>query len=323
MRATIVICTHNRGSMVARAVDGALADAAASGATVLVVDNASTDDTPAVLAALEARADGHVRVLHEPRLGLSHARNRGLAAADGDVVAFLDDDAVPRAGWLAALLAPYATPDVGCVGGRIRLRFTEPPPDWLTPAFHGALSAFDAGDEPRRLRHGGGDWFPTGANVSFRVGAARAVGGFSTLLGVQGRVPLLHEEHDLCHRLVAAGWDVRYAPDAVVDHWIVPARLRPEWFLLRHHFAGRSAATCALRNLGLLRSLWGVRWYAPFLAASRYAPAEPVDGSRLLAECQRREALGYLRGLVTGIGRLHTLRRDLVPGHEARVHGAP
>src|SRR5262249_23214368 len=69
-----------------------------------------------------------VRAMHEPRLGLSLARNRGLGEARGPIVAYLDDDAVPRPGWLAALLAPYRDPHVVAVGGRIVLRFPGPPP---------------------------------------------------------------------------------------------------------------------------------------------------------------------------------------------------
>ena len=114
--ATVVICTHNRATVVRAAIERALGEARQAGGEVLVVDNASTDDTPALLAALAHDAPD-LRVVQEERLGLSAARNRGLSEAHGDVVAYLDDDAVPRPGWLAALLAPYANPGVGCVGG--------------------------------------------------------------------------------------------------------------------------------------------------------------------------------------------------------------
>src|SRR5207244_667468 len=131
--ATVVICTHNRGAILGRAVDHALVEARSAGADVLVVDNASTDDTPAVLAALAAP---DLRVVCEPRLGLSAARNRGLAEARGEVAVFLDDDALPHPGWLAAHLAPYGTREVTCVGGRIRLAFSAPPPAWLAPSLY-------------------------------------------------------------------------------------------------------------------------------------------------------------------------------------------
>ena len=107
--ASIVICTRNRAPVVVRAIHGALAEAASAGAELLVVDNASTDATPSAVAELQQQAASPFRVLREPEVGLSAARNRGLKEACGDIVAFLDDDAVPRKGWLAALLACVAT----------------------------------------------------------------------------------------------------------------------------------------------------------------------------------------------------------------------
>ena len=306
--ATVVICTHNRAALVVRAVEQALAEARASDGEVLVVDNASTDETPALLASLARRHAPLLRVVREPQLGLSVARNRGLIEARGELAAFLDDDAVPRPGWLRALRAPYREPEVAAVGGRIRLHFPTPPPAWLTPPLHAAFSAFDAGDEPRKLRYGHDD-YPYGANVSFRVARARATGGFCTRLGPLGRVELVHDETDLCYRLEHEGGEIRYAPDAVVDHWVLPERLAPERLLQRYELSGRSAAIFILRNRGRLRALWRIRWhYARHLAVAPYVPREPIDPAKLVRECRRREALGYLAGLARGFPRLRALR---------------
>jgi glycosyltransferase involved in cell wall biosynthesis len=307
--ATIVICTYNRAALVARAIGDALAEAYHAGAEVLVVDNASTDDTPALLARLARRSPG-LRLAHEPHLGLSAARNRGLAEARGEVTVYLDDDAVPEPGWLAALLRPYDARQVAAVGGRIRLHFPSPPPSWLTPSLYGAFSAYDRGDEPRVLRYGR-DEYPYGANISFRTVAARAAGGFSTRLGPHGRTELLHDETDLCFRLEHAGGEIHYAPDAIVQHWVLPERISPERILLRHELAGRSAAVFVLRNRGLARALWRIRWlYARPLMVRPYTPHEPIDADRLLGECRRREALGYVRGLVRALPASAALRRE-------------
>jgi glycosyltransferase involved in cell wall biosynthesis len=308
--ASVVVCTHNRASVVGTAVAHALAEARAAGGEVVVVDNASSDGTAAVLAEAARGAAGVLRVVREPSLGLSAARNRGLAEARGAVVAYLDDDAVPRAGWLAALLAPYADARVACVGGRIVLRFPVPPPSWLTPRLHGSFSAFDLGSSPKRLRYREDD-YPYGANISFRADTARAAGGFSTLVGPLGRHQLVFDETDLCFRLDQAGWEIRYAPDAVVDHIVLPERLTPEWVLQRHRSGGESEAVFVLRNRRLLRALWRVWWrHRAALAQRPYAVREPIDPARFAAECQRRAALGYLAGLLRTVPRLHALRRD-------------
>jgi GT2 family glycosyltransferase len=307
---TAVVCTHDRVALVGRAVDAAVAEARTVGGDILAVDNASTDGTSTLLADLARRHAPLLRVAHEPRLGLSVARNLALAEARGEVVAFLDDDAVPRPGWLAALLAPYTDPRVACVGGRIRLDFPEPPPAWLAPELHAAFSAFDLGDEPRRLRWGR-DVYPYGANISFRTAAARAAGGFCTSLGVAGRVELLHEEIDLCCRLERDGGEIAYAPDAVVDHRVLAERVSPARILRRYGLGGRSAALLILRNRGLARALWRVWWlYARDLVAAPYAPRDPIDPARLARECRRREALGYVAGLARALPRARALRRD-------------
>jgi glycosyltransferase involved in cell wall biosynthesis len=309
--ASIVICTHNRARILARAVDEAVSQARAAGAEVVVVDNASSDDTPAVLAGLVAHAAPTLRAVREARLGLSAARNRGLAHARGALAVFLDDDAVPRPGWLPALLAPFAAPEIVCVGGRILLAFSVPPPPWLTPALHPALSAFDLGDEPRRVPERPGDHYPYGGNIAFRTATVRALGGFATRMGLRGASGLQQEETDLCWRIDRSGGEIRYAPDAVVDHWVFPERLLPEWFFARFALAGKSNAIFELKNRGLHRALGLLRWhYVPRLSLRRYRPAASVDADRLLAECRRREALGYLRGLAAGIPRLPALRRE-------------
>ena len=308
--ATIVICTHNRADILRASVEAARREARAAGGEVVVVDNASTDATPAVLASLRDHEDD-LRTIVEPRLGLSVARNRGLAEARGDVVAYLDDDAIPRPGWLDALLAGYRDPGVVAVGGRIVLRFPEGPPAWLSEEIYSALSAFDLGPTARAVRYGQAT-YPFGANISFRADAAQRAGGFSATVGPLGRHQLVHDETDLCYRLEHGGGVVWYAPDAVVDHHVLPERLTPQWMLRRHWTGGQSAAVFILRNRGLARAVWRLWWlYRGALTTLPYDTSEPIDPNRFAHECRRREALGYVTGLVRALPRLAELRRDI------------
>jgi hypothetical protein len=66
-----------------------------------------------------------------------------------------------------------------------------------------------------------------------------------------------------------------------------------------------------------VRAAGALRWYLPLLATRPYTPHEPVDGRRLLAECRRQEALGYLGGLAEGVADLGSLRRDATPAPRA------
>ncbi len=307
-RATVVVCTHDRADVLAAAVEHAHAQAVACDAEVLVVDNASTDRTPALVAALQARLGPRLRAVHETELGLSSARNRGLAEAAGAIAVYLDDDAIPRPGWLASLLAAFDDPAVVAAGGRIVLRFPGTAPAWLHPTLHCQLSAYDQGTAPRTIRYGQAD-YPYGANIAFRVATARDLGGFSRFVGPRGRHQLVHDETDLCYRLEHAAGTIRYVPDAVVDHVVLPERLSPAWMLRRATTGGQSAAVFILRNRGLLRALWRLRWlYGRDLLTLPYAAREPIDPERFARECRRREAFGYLAGLVRAVPRLRALR---------------
>ena len=100
MTASVVIPTRNRRATLAALLERVAPQAKAAGAEVLVVDNGSTDGTPELLRPLEA--DGRVRVVHEPTPGATRARNAGARAARGDVVSFIDDDALPANAQAAA-----------------------------------------------------------------------------------------------------------------------------------------------------------------------------------------------------------------------------
>src|SRR5439155_1905332 len=103
--------------------------------------------------------------------------------------------------------------------------------------------------------------------------------------------------------------------------WILPERLTPVFLLARYRQRGESAAYFELRNRGLRGALSHFRRrYGSALRAARYKAREPIDPARLLGECRRREAFGYLGGLARGIPLLPLLRRDMrasVPSRDA------
>src|SRR6058998_2359990 len=129
--ATVAIPTRNRRARLIPLLERLIPQAADVGADILVVDNGSSDGT---VEAVRALAGDTVRCIVEPGAGATRARNAGARAARGEVAAFIDDDALPRPGWLAALLDPFSDARIGCVGGRVRLRFEGAAPAWINDA---------------------------------------------------------------------------------------------------------------------------------------------------------------------------------------------
>ncbi|BCW97507.1 MAG: glycosyl transferase family 2 [Armatimonadota bacterium] len=235
-----VICTRNRGQRLSLALES-LANQTGidhSRAEVIVVDNSSTDDTRQVAESFRPRMPFHYVIVEEPEVGLGNARSKGLSTAAGDVVAFLDDDAIASAMWLAAHLAAYSFAEqVGGVMGRIVPEWEAERPEWLDSSLEPFLTIVDHGGEPFLLERE--DLTPVGANMSFLRSAAREAGGFNPNFGFGGRLGIPHDETELVHRLVQRGWRFVYWPDACVRHAVSAERLTWKWLSQRLIRQGR------------------------------------------------------------------------------------
>jgi glycosyltransferase involved in cell wall biosynthesis len=237
-RLSAIVCTRNRSAWSTRAVQSLLdQDIPTSELEIVVVDNASTDDTPSVLSDLVAGRT-NARYVFEPDLGLSRARNRGIAETSGDVVAFLDDDAVAVPDWARRHLDCFRDdPEVVGTGGRIELGWPKARPVWLPEGWEGMYAGLDLGDEPCELTD---PLIPFGANMAFRRQALEPGTGFAVSLGRRGDDLTSGEEREFFERLRAAGGRLVYLADAGVTHYVLPDRLGRRWFLRRVWAQGRS-----------------------------------------------------------------------------------
>lgn len=217
---SLAICTFDRAASLALVLDDLVAQRSPPARwELLVVDNASTDATRQVAERFGERLP--LRLVDEPRQGLSHARNRAVEAARGDVLLFTDDDVRLEPDWLAAFALAFAQhPQAAFFGGRVSPDWGGATPRWFraetAEQFAGVLVAFDRGETTRPL--GADEPLPIGASLAFRLEALRRCGPFRTDLGVVGRGRGRGEETELLQRLVAGGRRGAYVGEARCRH---------------------------------------------------------------------------------------------------------
>lgn len=215
---SVVINTLNRACLLRNAIDG-LRHQRHDSFEIIVVNGPSKDQTEAFLAN-----QSDVRSGRCPEANLSMSRNIGIAMARGDIVAFLDDDAVPEPAWLTRLEIGYRAKRVGAVGGYIRDHTGVRYQSRVTVCDRlGDCEGFEAATSVGLEKGGDRPWrflSPTGANASFRRSALLEIGGFDETFAY------FLDETDVNIRLLEAGWEVRFVPGAEVHHKYAPSAQR-------------------------------------------------------------------------------------------------
>src|SRR5437870_2230719 len=196
-RVSVVVCTYNGSRTIRDCLEG-LARLDYPNHEVIVVDDGSSDAPPATAAQYAGR------LIRTENRGLSSARNTGLAAATGDLIAYLDDDAYPDPHWLSYLAATFLSTSHAAMGAPN----IAPPADGLVAAcvppapgrpVHVLLTDRDAEHIP-------------GCNMAFRRACLEAIGGFDPQFRVAG------DDVDVCWRLQQRGWTLGFSPAAMVWH---------------------------------------------------------------------------------------------------------
>jgi glycogen synthase len=239
-RCTIIINTYNRASSLRRLLSG-LGHLKGEAFEVVVVDGPSTDNTEDVLNAYK----DCLKIIQCSTRNLSESRNLGIAAAAGDIVVFIDDDALPGdANWLTRYVQAFSrepTEKTGALGGPAWHRDTT----WAE-FYRGATSVYgfqvfgNEYDNPT-LRPKA-NWYvcTVGCNTAFRRAALIAIGGFDEFF-----VYYL-DESDVCIRLARAGYKVDFLPENGVRHYKLEERSNPS--NIRWDIIARSDTYFALKN---------------------------------------------------------------------------
>lgn len=238
MRVSVVLCTHtlDRYDVFTEAVES-IRDQTHDDTELVLVSDGSQAVCDRLRTDWGSRDDVLVHC-NDANVGLLESRNNGARAATGEVVAFIDDDAVADAEWVERLVRAYEEEDALAAGGKMA-------PEWVAgrPAFLPAEFYWLVGVTQRGFADGPGEVRNTfGSNISFRRDVFLELGGFDTEIGGrQGDANLQGGETELAARLQAEyGHGVYYDPDAVVAHKVFEFRTRPRWLLDRAFWQGYS-----------------------------------------------------------------------------------
>ncbi len=242
MNITVILCTFDRCASLKKALDSAAVQVLPESVQweVLVIDNNSSDKTLEVAQEYCNKYPGRFRYIFESQQGKSHALNRGIHEANGDVLAFMDDDVTAEPDWLQNLTVPLLQFNWAGVGGRIVPPTNFSPPPWvaLEGPFElaGILALFDKGRKGTELTEA-----PFGTNMAFRKKTFEKYGLFRPDLGPCPGSEIRGEDTEFGRRVLKGGDRLWYEPSAVVRHAVPENRLRKDYFLRFLYDHGRAS----------------------------------------------------------------------------------
>jgi glycosyltransferase involved in cell wall biosynthesis len=233
MSVSVIVCTCNRAESLRKALESLSRSELPQSLEweVLVVDNNSTDQTREVTKDFCMRDPAHFRYVFEPRPGKSHALNRGVTEARGEVLAFTDDDVQVEPKWLGNLTVNLNNGKWAGASGRTLPQQPYRAPHWIPRSPRHALAPLAIFDPP--IPAGPLAEPPYGVNMAYQRSVFEKYGGFRVDLGPGAGVgiPQKSEDSEFGTRVIAGGEQLRYEPSAVLYHAVPPGRLKKRYFL--------------------------------------------------------------------------------------------
>ncbi|MGD0191526.1 MAG: glycosyltransferase family 2 protein [Rhizomicrobium sp.] len=228
---TAVICTYNRYDV----LGDAIASLESQGVDpdrleILIVDN-STDTQSQAAYWNQNVVPANARLIIDPVPGLSRARNTALRQARGDIIAYIDDDAIALPGWAGALIDIFARHETaGSAGGPVEPIWPATQPAWLHKLHRGYFTIVDLGETARALAQG--EWL-AGTNIAFRKPVLEKTGGFNEGLGRIRNSLMSNEELAVSAQVAELGYQSWYTPEARVMHRVHDDRVSQHWLRRR------------------------------------------------------------------------------------------
>jgi glycosyltransferase involved in cell wall biosynthesis len=241
LKLSVIICTYNRGKYIYNALKSVAENAFPhENYELLVIDNNSSDNTAQECKRFYADfpAVGY-RYFAEKQQGLSHARNRGIAEAAGNILIYVDDDATVNTGYLQAYYSFFEQyPSAMAAGGPVMPVYETEKPRWLSHFTIPLITGyFYKGEKIKAFEKSG---FPRGGNAAYRKSVFDKTGYFNVRLGRKGGNLIGAEEKDIFDKMRAQRMPFYYLPGAVLYHIIPANKLTTAYFNALTVSIGRS-----------------------------------------------------------------------------------
>ncbi len=245
---SVIVCSYNGATTLAACLDS-LGKINYPHYEVVLVDDGSTDKTREIAARFP-----NVRYIHQPNHGLSHARNTGAAAAQGDVFAYTDSDCMADSDWLYYLIGTLVTGDFAGVGGP---NVTPPAQNWI----QACVAAAPGGPSHVLLTDTVAEHIP-GCNMAFYRSAFESVGGFDVEYHKAG------DDVDFCWRLQQAGYVIGFSPTALVWHY---RRFTLRAFLKQQEGYGEAESLLRFKHLMFFGPTGTAKWRGQIYGTPRFS----------------------------------------------------
>ena len=246
MKISVVVCTSNRSESLRRMLNS-LREAVIPdhlSCEFIVVDNNSDDDTRLVFDEIYKHYESKLRYVFEGNRGISHARNRGIREAKGEIIAFTDDDVIVDKHWIQNIDKAFKEHDnVACIGGKILPIWEISKPIWLKSNLYVYLALLDHGDSVAYMDKPD-IW---GANFAVKSEMFKKYGLFDPNLGRMPRKLYSGEETEFLKRLQNTGEKLLYYPSLIIHHY-VPAHRMSKKYMRKWRFDQGEMEGILMRN---------------------------------------------------------------------------
>ena len=284
---SIIICTYNRAKYIYNVLQSITQnDFPADNYEIILINNNSTDYTEEKCKLFQHDYPQITfRYFFETEQGLSHARNRGIKEATGDILIYVDDDALVNKKFLSSYYELFQKDkDVFAAGGPIFPKYETEPPKWLSFFTKELLTGYlYQGNKTGKFKRR----YPGGGNAAYRKEVFEKTGLFNVELGRKGDNLVGAEEKDIFDKMTKMDMKILYTPQAILYH-IIPAYKLTEVYFNRLTFSiGQSERlrTLNISKTKYLKRLFSetIKWLVSFILCLGYSlTGSPQKGYKLL-----------------------------------------